>query len=44
VGFDQNELPIGMQLMGSDFQEDRLFQVANAYQQVTDWHQRKPVL
>lgn len=44
VGFDQDRLPIGMQLMGPHFQEDRLFRVAHAYQQVTDWHLHKPAL
>jgi aspartyl-tRNA(Asn)/glutamyl-tRNA(Gln) amidotransferase subunit A len=42
VGFDDAGLPIGMQLMGSHFQEATLFQAAHAYQQVTDWHQRHP--
>jgi aspartyl-tRNA(Asn)/glutamyl-tRNA(Gln) amidotransferase subunit A len=44
VGFDKQGLPIGMQLMGPHFQEALLFQTAHAYQQVTDWHQRKPGL
>lgn len=42
VGFDGAGLPIGMQLMGPHFQEAQLFQVAHAYQQVTDWHTRRP--
>jgi Asp-tRNA(Asn)/Glu-tRNA(Gln) amidotransferase A subunit family amidase len=33
-----------MQLMGPHFREDLLFQAAHAYQQVTDWHLRKPEL
>lgn len=44
VGFDRQGLPIGMQLMGRHFQEDVLLQVAHAYQQVTEWHLRKPNL
>ncbi len=44
VGFDSHRLPIGMQLMGRHFGEDSLFQAAHAYQSVTDWHQRAPVL
>jgi aspartyl-tRNA(Asn)/glutamyl-tRNA(Gln) amidotransferase subunit A len=44
VGFDTHELPIGMQLMGPHFREDILFRTAHAYQQVTDWHTRKPAL
>ena len=42
VGFDDRGLPIGMQLMGSHFQEELLLQVAHAYQQATDWHTRQP--
>jgi aspartyl-tRNA(Asn)/glutamyl-tRNA(Gln) amidotransferase subunit A len=44
VGFDSAGLPIGMQLMGPHFREDLLFQAAHAYQQVTDYHTRKPEL
>ena len=44
VGFDQAGLPVGMQLMGAHFREDLLFRVAHAFQQVTDWHLRKPAL
>jgi len=44
VGFDHHGLPVGLQVMGSHFQEALLFQVAHAYQQITDWHLRKPQL
>ena len=42
VGFDNQGLPIGMQLMGSHFREELLFQAAHAYQQATDWHTHQP--
>ena len=42
VGFDDRGLPVGMQLMGSHFQEELLLQAAHAYQQATDWHTRQP--
>jgi aspartyl-tRNA(Asn)/glutamyl-tRNA(Gln) amidotransferase subunit A len=42
VGFDAHGLPVGMQLMGSHFQEERLFRTVHAYQQVTGWHHRQP--
>jgi aspartyl-tRNA(Asn)/glutamyl-tRNA(Gln) amidotransferase subunit A len=42
VGFDQNSLPIGMQLMGPHFREDVLLRAAYAYQQATDWHLQLP--
>jgi aspartyl-tRNA(Asn)/glutamyl-tRNA(Gln) amidotransferase subunit A len=44
VGFDGEGLPVGMQLMGSRFKEETLFQVAHAYQQVAGWHDRSPSL
>lgn len=44
VGFDEGNLPIGMQLIGPHFGESKLFEAAHVYQQATDWHQRKPEL
>ena len=43
VGFSKG-LPIGMQLIGNYFSEQRLLQVAHRYQGVTDWHQQSPTL
>jgi len=42
VGFDSNHLPVGMQLMGPAFAENTLLGMAQAYQQVTLWHQQLP--
>jgi aspartyl-tRNA(Asn)/glutamyl-tRNA(Gln) amidotransferase subunit A len=44
VGFDENQMPVGMQLMGKHFNEEILFTMAAAYQLVTDWHASRPVL
>ncbi|HEX7974757.1 MAG TPA: Asp-tRNA(Asn)/Glu-tRNA(Gln) amidotransferase subunit GatA [Anaerolineales bacterium] len=44
VGFDRHGLPVGMQLMGPHFREDLLLRLTHAYQQVTDWHTRRPNL
>jgi aspartyl-tRNA(Asn)/glutamyl-tRNA(Gln) amidotransferase subunit A len=41
VGFSRG-LPVGMQIVGDYFSEDRLLNVAHRYQQVTDWHQQAP--
>ena len=43
-GFDGQNLPIGMQLIGNVLREDLLFQVGHAYQQATDWHTKTPNL
>ena len=39
-GFNSQNLPIGMQLIGNYFSEARLLQVAHHYQQASDWHLR----
>lgn len=43
-GFTDNNLPIGMQLIGPRLSENILFQTGYAYQEATDWHTRKPKL
>ena len=35
-------LPVGMQLVGNLFQEERLLAAAHQFQQATDWHRRRP--
>ena len=37
-----NGLPIGLQIIGEAFAEERLLQVAYTYEQNTDWRKRKP--
>ncbi|WP_235735082.1 amidase [Nocardioides alcanivorans] len=44
MGFAGNGLPIGLQLIGRPRQDAFVLQVAEAYQQVTDWHLRTPDL
>jgi len=43
VGFDHQQLPLSLQLLGPHFSEERLLQVGHAYQQVTDWHTITPM-
>lgn len=43
-GFDSNNMPIGMQLIGKPFEERTILKAGNAYQSVTDWHSKKPNL
>ena len=37
-------LPVGLQLMGPAFGEEKVLRVAYAYEQATDWHTRRPLL
>ena len=43
VGFDEKGLPIGMQLLAPHFREDALLNTTHIYQQVTDWHKKRPL-
>ena len=39
---DGKQLPIGLQLLGKALDEARLFKIAHAYEQSTDWHKARP--
>ena len=41
---DGKQLPIGLQLLGKPFAEAQLLQIAEAYEQSTDWHKARPPL
>ncbi len=41
-GFTKDGLPIGLQLAAAAGREDILLQLANAYEQATDWHKKMP--
>lgn len=43
-GFTQAGLPVGLQLIGSPWNESTVLRVAYAYEQATAWHHRKPSL
>lgn len=43
-GFDEEGLPIGMQLIGNVLREDTLFHVAYAYERATEWHKKQPTI
>jgi len=38
-----NGLPVGLQIVGKDFAEAQLLNVAHKFQQATDWHEKSPV-
>jgi len=45
AGLDDSGLPIGIQLLGADFCEDKLFRIGRAYEHATEsaeWRQIKP--
>jgi aspartyl-tRNA(Asn)/glutamyl-tRNA(Gln) amidotransferase subunit A len=42
-GISEEGLPIGLQLSGRPFEDGTVLRTAHAYEQATDWHQRKPV-
>lgn len=47
IGFTQDKLPVGMQILGPQFSEERLFQIGHAYEEATkdeEWRKRKPQL
>lgn len=39
-----DKLPIGLQIIGPQFGESRVFSAALAYQKITNWHHEKPSL
>ncbi len=43
-GYTNSNLPIGLQLICPAFEEGRMFTAAHAYEQSTQWHQRRPAL
>ncbi len=43
-GMDSNNLPIGLQLLGPAFEEQRLLSIAHVFQQAADWQQYAPAL
>jgi aspartyl-tRNA(Asn)/glutamyl-tRNA(Gln) amidotransferase subunit A len=43
-GFTQSGLPIGLQLIAHPWDEARSLRAGCAYEQVTEWHLRKPIL
>jgi len=41
-GFDENNLPIGLQILAPAFGEDKLLRIARMFESQTDWHKKKP--
>jgi len=43
-GFDNQGLPIGLQIIGNFFEESKLFAIGHKFQQLTSFHLQKPKL
>jgi len=39
-----NGLPLGLQIIGKHFDESKIYRVAHAFEQATDYHKQKPAL
>ena len=43
-GFDEKNLPIGLQILAPAFAEDKLLRIARMFEAQTDWHKKKPTI
>jgi aspartyl-tRNA(Asn)/glutamyl-tRNA(Gln) amidotransferase subunit A len=43
-GLSSGKLPIGLQIIGRPFEEDKVIRAGYAYEQATDWHTKRPAL
>ncbi len=41
-GFDDKNLPIGLQILSPAFSEEKLLRIAQMYEKQTDWHNKRP--
>jgi Asp-tRNA(Asn)/Glu-tRNA(Gln) amidotransferase A subunit family amidase len=47
AGFAEDGMPIGVQLLASDFSEARLLRIGHAYERASDgeeWRKRRPAI
>ena len=43
-GMTSSKLPVGLQIIGRPFEEEKILRVGYAYEQSTNWHTKRPVL
>ena len=43
-GFDESNLPIGLQIISAPFTEDKLLRIARMHEHQTNWHKKIPAL
>ncbi len=41
-GFDEKQIPIGLQILSPTFTEDKLLRIARMFEKETNWHTKKP--
>ena len=44
AGFTNSGLPVGMQIIGPQLGEEKIFQAADAFEKATEFHQQRPAL
>jgi Asp-tRNA(Asn)/Glu-tRNA(Gln) amidotransferase A subunit family amidase len=42
MGFGAHGMPLGLQIAANRLAEDRVYQIAAAYEGATDWHRQRP--
>ena len=42
-GFDKNGLPLGLQIVGPHWGENKVLDMAHVFQQSTNWHVKHPI-
>ena len=42
MGFDGDGMPLGLQVMAAPFRDPLVLRAGKAYEQATDWHERRP--
>ncbi|MFZ4409397.1 MAG: amidase family protein, partial [Paracraurococcus sp.] len=42
AGFAANGMPLSLQIVGRQFAEAEILQIAHAFEQATEWHARRP--
>lgn len=43
-GFTKAGLPVGLQILGPAFAEEKILRAGHAYEQSTEWHRKRPLL
>jgi aspartyl-tRNA(Asn)/glutamyl-tRNA(Gln) amidotransferase subunit A len=43
-GFTKTGLPIGLQILGAPFEEEKLLRIARMFERATEWHNRRPMV